>query len=88
MISINTFQGIFENPNVATTCNVINTKYFDHKQGSKSQIQQPFVEKGSFVKMDNATLGYTADISKEGFQVFESLSYNTEFIYDGLVMQV
>lgn len=69
---INTFRAFYENPNVASTYNVINTKYFDPTLKDPSpKFSSLFVEKGSFVKMDNATLGYTVDVSKKSF--FKSL---------------
>lgn len=61
---INTFRAFYENPNVATSYNIVNTKYFN-KDITDAQIYSSLhVEKASFVKLDNATLGYTWPISK------------------------
>ncbi|MES1197812.1 MAG: SusC/RagA family TonB-linked outer membrane protein [Chitinophagaceae bacterium] len=64
---VNTFRAFFENPNVATTYNVVNSKYFDATLKDPSpKFSSLFVEKGSFVKLDNATIGYTASLPKSG----------------------
>ncbi len=61
---INTFRAFYENPNVATSYNIVNTKYFDKKITDAQIYSSLHVEKASFVKLDNATLGYTWPISK------------------------
>ena len=61
---INTFRAFYENPNVATSYNVVNTKYFDPKITDAQIYSSLHVEKASFVKLDNATLGYNVPISK------------------------
>lgn len=61
---INTFRAFYENPNVATSYNIVNTKYFDPKITDAQIYSSLHVEKASFAKLDNATLGYTWPISK------------------------
>lgn len=60
---INTFRAFYENPANAAIYNVVNTKYFNPKLNDASIFSSLFVEKGDFVKLDNATLGYTIPVS-------------------------
>jgi len=60
---INTFRTFYENPANAAIYNVVNTKYFDPKLNDASIFSSLFVEKADFVKLDNATLGYTIPVS-------------------------
>jgi TonB-linked SusC/RagA family outer membrane protein len=62
---INTERAFFENPNVASIYNVVNTKYFQPKVTDAQIFTSYYVEKGDFVKLDNATLGYNFNISKK-----------------------
>ena len=55
---INTYRAFYENPNVATSYNIVNTKYFNPNLKGGQVFSSLFVEKGSFVKLDNVTLGY------------------------------
>lgn len=55
---INTNRAFYENPNVATTYNPTNSKYFNPDLTDGQKFSSLFVEKGSFAKIDNATLGY------------------------------
>lgn len=59
---INTFRAFYENPNIASSYNVINTKYFDPAVTDAQIYSSLHVEKGSFAKLDNATLGYNVPI--------------------------
>lgn len=68
---INTFRAFYENPGVATTYNVINSKYFNPALTEGQVFSSFFVEKGSFLKLDNATIGYTATLPKNG--IFRTL---------------
>lgn len=61
---INTFRAFYENPNVATSYNVVNTKYFNPAITDAQIYSSLHVEKASFAKLDNATLGYTFPIAK------------------------
>ena len=46
--------------------NVVNTKYYNPALKDGQVYSSLFVEKGSFAKLDNATLGYTFDMGKSG----------------------
>ncbi|WP_336514992.1 SusC/RagA family TonB-linked outer membrane protein [Pollutibacter soli] len=59
---INTFRAFYENPNVATSYNVINSKYFNPAITDAQIYSSLHVEKGSFAKLDNATIGYNLPI--------------------------
>lgn len=63
---INTFRAFYENPNIATSYNVVNTKYFNPDLNDAQIYSSYDVEKASFVKLDNATLGYNVPLSKNG----------------------
>jgi len=61
----NSYRGFYENLEVTTVnnYNIVNTKYLDRKI-TKAQVNSTHVEKGDFVKLDNATLGYNMDVKK------------------------
>ena len=61
---INTYRAFYENPNVATSYNVVNTKFFNPKVTDGAAYSSYDVEKADFLKLDNATLGYTFKINK------------------------
>jgi TonB-linked SusC/RagA family outer membrane protein len=61
---INTFRAFYENPNVATSYNVINSKYFNPNLTDAQIYSSLHVEKGSFAKLDNATIGYNFQIKQ------------------------
>jgi TonB-dependent starch-binding outer membrane protein SusC len=63
---INTERAFFENTGVSSIYNVVNTKYFNPDIKDAQIFSSLFVEKGDFVKLDNATLGYNFNISKKG----------------------
>ena len=64
---INTERAFFESPQVAALYNVVKTKYYDPNLRQASQLfSSLYVEKGDFVKLDNATLGYTFNVGKKG----------------------
>jgi TonB-linked SusC/RagA family outer membrane protein len=56
---INTPRAFYENPAIATSYNVVNTKYFNPDLKDAAIYSSLDVEKASFAKLDNATLGYT-----------------------------
>ena len=60
---LNSYRGFYENLESTTTAsfNVVNTKYYDPKI-TKAQVNSSHVEKGDFVKLDNATLGYRLNL--------------------------
>lgn len=62
---INTPRAFYENPAVASSYNIINTKYFNPNLKDAQIFSSLYVEKGDFVKLDNATLGYTFSL-REG----------------------
>ena len=61
---INTFRAFYENPLIASSYNVVNTKYFNPKLNDAQIYSSYDVEKASFVKLDNATLGYNVKLAK------------------------
>jgi iron complex outermembrane receptor protein len=64
---INTLRAFYENPNIATSYNVVNTKYFNPALKDKQIYSSLHVEKASFAKLDNATLGYNlSSMPKKG----------------------
>ena len=63
---INTERAFFENPAVASIYNVVNTKYYNPNLKDAQIFSSLYVEKGDFVKLDNATLGYTFNVGKKG----------------------
>lgn len=58
---VNTYRAFFESsaPTVVASYNVVKTKYFNPKVNDAQTFSSLFVEKASFVKVDNATLGYS-----------------------------
>lgn len=62
---INTNRAFYENPQVASLYNVVKTKYFNPDLKDAQLFSSLYVEKGSFVKLDNATLGYNFTIAKK-----------------------
>jgi TonB-linked SusC/RagA family outer membrane protein len=56
---INSYRAFYETPSAAVQYNIINTKYFNPKVNDTQVFSSLHVEKASFVKLDNATLGYT-----------------------------
>ena len=63
---INTYRAFYENATVINSYNVVATKYYDPTVKDASDYSSLDVEKASFVKLDNATLGYTFNINKTG----------------------
>jgi TonB-linked SusC/RagA family outer membrane protein len=60
---INTFRAFYENPTVSSAYNMVNTKYFNPALRDGQIFSSLFVEKGDFVKLDNATLAYTFPVT-------------------------
>ena len=64
---INTLRAFYENPGVATSYNVVNTKFYNPKLTDAAIYSSLDVEKASFAKLDNATLGYNlSSLPKNG----------------------
>jgi len=55
---INTYRAFYENPANVNSYNVVKTKYYNPALKDQQIFSSLFVEKASFVKLDNATLGY------------------------------
>ena len=65
---VNTYRAFFENStatNIASY-NVVTTKFFDKNLKSQPTFSSLYVEKGDFVKLDNATLGYDFQFKGDG----------------------
>jgi len=62
---INTNRAFYENPSVASLYNVVKTKYFNPDLKDAQIFSSLYVEKGDFVKLDNATIGYNFQINKK-----------------------
>lgn len=73
---INTYRAFYENssPGVVSSYNVVNTQYFNPEVKVGQSFSSLFVEKASFVKLDNATIGYNFNFGQgkdvKGFRVF------------------
>jgi iron complex outermembrane receptor protein len=63
---INTYRAFYENPTVASVYNVVKTKYYNPKVNDAQLFSSLFVEKATFVKLDNATLAYNWLLKKDG----------------------
>lgn len=73
---VNTYRAFFETSQstVIASYNVVKTKYFDPALNSPLTFSSLYVENASFVKLDNATLGYDFNFKKDspikGLRVF------------------
>lgn len=63
---INTYRAFYENPNVATSYNIVKTKYYNPAVTDGQIFSSLFVESASFAKLDNATLGYNFKVKPNG----------------------
>ena len=63
---VNTYRAFYENATVVSAYNAVKTKYFDPNVKGGQKFSSLHVERASFVKLDNATLGYDFPISKTG----------------------
>lgn len=63
---INTYRAFYENPNIATSYNVVKTKYYNPEIKGGQEFSSLFVENASFIKLDNATLGYNFRMPEGG----------------------
>jgi TonB-dependent starch-binding outer membrane protein SusC len=65
---VNTYRAFFETsqPTVIASYNVVKTKYFDPALTSPLTFSSLYVENASFVKLDNATIGYDFNLKKDG----------------------
>ena len=63
---INTYRAFYENPTVSSVYNVVKTKYYNPSVKDAQLFSSLFVEKASFVKLDNATIAYNLPLKKDG----------------------
>jgi len=63
---INTYRAFYENPTVSSVYNVVKTKYYNPNLKDAQLFSSLFVEKASFVKLDNATIAYNLPLKKDG----------------------
>ena len=61
---INTYRAFYENPTVSSVYNVVNTKYYNPDVKDAQLFSSLFVEKGDYVSLDYATIGYNFPIHK------------------------
>lgn len=73
---VNTYRAFFENSTstVIASYNVVKTKYYNTDLKAGQTFSSLFVERASFVKLDNATLGYDfdfkGDAAVKGLRIF------------------
>lgn len=63
---INTYRAFYESPTVVNSYNAVKTKYYNPELNDQQIFSSLFVEKASFIKLDNATLGYTFKLKNNG----------------------
>ena len=65
---VNTARAFFENstPTVVASYNVVKTKYYNPALTTGQTFSSLYVERASFVKLDNATLGYNFNLKSSG----------------------
>lgn len=63
---INSYRAFYETPVAKGQYNIVNSKYFDPRINDTQVFSSLHVERASFVKLDNATLGYTFPVSNTG----------------------
>ena len=65
---VNTYRAFFETSQstVIASYNVVKTKFYDPALKSPLTFSSLYVERASFVKLDNATLGYDFDVKGDG----------------------
>ena len=65
---VNTYRAFFENstPTNIASYNVVTTKFYNPALKSQPTFSSLFVERASFVKLDNATLGYDFNFKSGG----------------------
>lgn len=64
---INTYRAFYENPNVATSYNIVKSKFYNPNITDAQLYSSLFVEDAGFMKVDNATLGYTMGLGKSSW---------------------
>jgi TonB-dependent starch-binding outer membrane protein SusC len=69
---VNSYRAFYEYPKYVQSYNIVNTKHYDPNVSVEqdAEFSSRFVEKGDFVKLDNATLGYNFNIS--GGKIFKT----------------
>ena len=62
----NEYRVFYENLDpTAKTWNKVDTKYFNASLTGKNRFDNTHVEKASFIRLDNLTLGYTIPVAKD-----------------------
>jgi len=63
---VNSYRGFYENlePTTINNYNVVNTKYYDPRI-TKAVVNSSHVEKASFLRLDNTSLGYNVKLGSE-----------------------
>lgn len=69
---INTYRAFYETPSAAVQYNVVNSKYFNPAINDLQIFSSLHVEKASFVKLDNATIGYTWPLAGKKVKAFRA----------------
>lgn len=66
---LNSYRGFYENLESTTVgnWNVVKTKYYD-PEITKAQVNSSHVEKASYIKLDNATLGYNFPVKSSAIR--------------------
>ena len=63
---VNLYRAFYESPTVADRYNVVQTEYYDPNLNEPSVYNSQHVEDASFLRLDNATLGYAIPIPDGG----------------------
>jgi TonB-dependent starch-binding outer membrane protein SusC len=81
---LNSYRGFYENTEVTTVgnYNVVNTKYYDPAV-TKAVFNNTHIEKADFVRLDNASLGYTIRTSGAVNNIRLSLAAQNLFTITG-----
>lgn len=59
---VNIARAYWEHPSIAAKQNFVMTKYFNAADTEQDAYNSNYVEKADFIRLDNATLGYTLDV--------------------------
>lgn len=59
---VNISRAYWEHPSIAAKQNFVMTKYFNADDKEQDAYNSSYVEKADFIRLDNATIGYTLDL--------------------------
>lgn len=59
---VNISRAYWEHPSISARQNFVMTKYFDPRDTEQDAYNSHYVEKADFIRLDNATLGYSIDL--------------------------